>query len=379
TVKASAGCNWRNNRNTWNTVFKYNIGLKIRKSDDPHKALKDKGIVDSRCSRHMTGNKAHLADYQEFKGGSIAFGGSNGRITGKGTIKAGRLDFKDVYYVEELKHYNLFSVSQMCDKKNKASIDESNKWHRRLVSLENQANKSVGPQEANNSAGTQAFDDQGANLEEIDLHDEHFVLPIWFGYSTNVKNSEDKIQKTTDCKPSKKPVSPDEQIFQEELEKLKRQEKEANDAVRKKATHETQDVNTNITNLLNAVSAPVSAVGPSRALNDVESSYPNDPLMPHLQGIYVSPSAGIFTNSSFDDEEPKKISQALEDKSWVDAMQEELMQFQIQKVCVLVDLPFGKKSIGTKWVYKNKKDEREVVVRNKARLVAQGHRQEEGI
>nr|GEU56387.1 retrovirus-related Pol polyprotein from transposon TNT 1-94 [Tanacetum cinerariifolium] len=43
----------------------------------------------------------------------------NGRITGKGKIKTGRLDFEDVYYVEELKHYNLFSVSQMCDKKNK--------------------------------------------------------------------------------------------------------------------------------------------------------------------------------------------------------------------------------------------------------------------
>ncbi|GKA84627.1 putative ribonuclease H-like domain-containing protein [Tanacetum coccineum] len=49
------------------------------------------------------------------------------------------------------------------------------------------------------------------------------------------------------------------------------------------------------------------------------------------------------------------------------------------KVWILVDLPYGKKAIGTKWVYKNKKDERGVVVRNKARLVAQGHRQEEGI
>ncbi|GJY18543.1 putative ribonuclease H-like domain-containing protein [Tanacetum coccineum] len=77
--------------------------------------------------------------------------------------------------------------------------------------------------------------------------------------------------------------------------------------------------------------------------------------------------------------EPKKISKALEDESWVDAMQEELLQFEIQKVWVLVDLPYGKKAIGTKWVYRNKKDERGVVVRNKARLVAQGHRQEEGI
>ncbi|GJV74394.1 putative ribonuclease H-like domain-containing protein [Tanacetum coccineum] len=77
--------------------------------------------------------------------------------------------------------------------------------------------------------------------------------------------------------------------------------------------------------------------------------------------------------------EPKKVSEALEDESWVEAMQEELLQFKLQQVWVLVDLPNGAKVIGTKWVYRNKKDERGVVVRNKARLVAQGYRQEEGI
>ncbi|GKE81566.1 putative ribonuclease H-like domain-containing protein, partial [Tanacetum coccineum] len=60
----------------------------------------------------------------------------------------------------------------------------------------------------------------------------------------------------------------------------------------------------------------------------------------------------------------------------VEAMQEELLQFKIQKVWTVVDLPYGKKAIGTKWVYRNKKDERGIVVRNKARLVAQGYKQE---
>ncbi|GJW84828.1 putative ribonuclease H-like domain-containing protein [Tanacetum coccineum] len=64
---------------------------------------------------------------------------------------------------------------------------------------------------------------------------------------------------------------------------------------------------------------------------------------------------------------------------WVEAMQEELLQFKLQKVWILVDLPSGKKAIGTKWVFKNKRDERSIVVKNKARLVAQGFRQEEGI
>ncbi|GKD94018.1 putative ribonuclease H-like domain-containing protein [Tanacetum coccineum] len=77
--------------------------------------------------------------------------------------------------------------------------------------------------------------------------------------------------------------------------------------------------------------------------------------------------------------EPKNVTQALDDESWVEAMQEELLQFKLLNVWTLVDLPYGKKAIGTKWVYRNKKDHRGIVVRNKARLVAQSHRQEEGI
>ncbi|GKD81016.1 putative ribonuclease H-like domain-containing protein [Tanacetum coccineum] len=77
--------------------------------------------------------------------------------------------------------------------------------------------------------------------------------------------------------------------------------------------------------------------------------------------------------------EPTSIAKALSDSSWVEAMQEELLQFKLQQVWKLVDLPNGKRAIGTKWVFRNKKDKRGIVIRNKARLVAQGHRQEEGI
>nr|GFD50610.1 hypothetical protein [Tanacetum cinerariifolium] len=115
-------------------------------------------------------------------------------------------------------------------------------------------------------------------------------------------SSIDKIQKTTNCKTCEKPVSQIEQIFLEELEKLKRQEMEANDAVRKETTHENQNANTNSTNLLNDVSTPISTAGPLIALNDDEPSYSDDPSMPHLEDIYASPSEGIFTDSSYDDE-----------------------------------------------------------------------------
>ncbi|GJY34976.1 putative ribonuclease H-like domain-containing protein [Tanacetum coccineum] len=77
--------------------------------------------------------------------------------------------------------------------------------------------------------------------------------------------------------------------------------------------------------------------------------------------------------------EPKKPIQALKDSNWVEAMQDELLQFKLLKVWTLVDLPGDKWAIGTKWGFRNKKDERGIVVKNKARLVAQGHTQEEYI
>ncbi|GJZ85920.1 putative ribonuclease H-like domain-containing protein [Tanacetum coccineum] len=86
--------------------------------------LKKHNYIDARgrsngCLRHMTGNIAYLSNFKEFDGGYVTFGGGahGGRISSKGTLKTDSLDFEDVYFVNELK-FNLFSVSQMCDKKN---------------------------------------------------------------------------------------------------------------------------------------------------------------------------------------------------------------------------------------------------------------------
>ncbi|GJY40693.1 retrovirus-related pol polyprotein from transposon TNT 1-94 [Tanacetum coccineum] len=119
---------------------------------------------------------------------------------------------------------------------------------------------------------------------------------------------------------------------------------------------------------------------------EVFSDCRSDDERPDIR-FYDKSSDGIFEKASYvmmdylisTISRIRKVSEALEDGSWVEAMQEELLQFKLQQVWVLVDLPNGAKVIGTKWVYRNKKDERGVVVRNKARLVAQGHRQEEGI
>nr|GEV28186.1 ribonuclease H-like domain, reverse transcriptase, RNA-dependent DNA polymerase [Tanacetum cinerariifolium] len=93
--------------------------VKSKEQGNPQTDLQDKGVIDSRYLRHMTGNVTYLINYKEIDRGYVAFGGNpkGGKITKRGTIKTGKLDFENVYFVRELK-FNLFSVSQICDKKN---------------------------------------------------------------------------------------------------------------------------------------------------------------------------------------------------------------------------------------------------------------------
>ncbi|GJR23559.1 putative ribonuclease H-like domain-containing protein [Tanacetum coccineum] len=86
--------------------------------------IDDKGYWDSGCFRHMTGNISYLSDYEPYNGGYVSFGYGGGKITGKGTIKTGKLEFENVYFVKELK-YNLFSVSQICDNKHSVLFTDS--------------------------------------------------------------------------------------------------------------------------------------------------------------------------------------------------------------------------------------------------------------
>ncbi|GKC81317.1 hypothetical protein Tco_1137034, partial [Tanacetum coccineum] len=117
-VKPSAGCNWRPQRHhNWH-------------NDYPHRALQNKGIVDSGCSRHMTGNKAYLAEYQDFNGGPVAFGGSKGYITGKVLLRIPRQNNMYSFNLE-----NIVPSGGLACLIGKATIDESNKWHRRFFKM----------------------------------------------------------------------------------------------------------------------------------------------------------------------------------------------------------------------------------------------------
>ncbi|GKA48217.1 putative ribonuclease H-like domain-containing protein, partial [Tanacetum coccineum] len=102
-----------------NTARPNSAVVNVVKANQGHPQKEDQGYVDSGCSRHMIGNMSYLSNFKEFDGGYVTFGGGakGGKITSKGSLKTGKLDFEYVYFVKELQ-FNLFSASQMCDKKN---------------------------------------------------------------------------------------------------------------------------------------------------------------------------------------------------------------------------------------------------------------------
>nr|GEY74063.1 hypothetical protein [Tanacetum cinerariifolium] len=131
----------------------------------------------------------------------------------------------------------------------------------------------------------------------------------------------------------------------------------------------------NNSNGVNAAGSLVSAAGLNftNSTNDFSPAGPSNAAMPNLEDLsHNADDVGAEADIN-------NMESIISDLSWIEAMQEELLQFKMQKVWILVDLPYGKRAIGTKWVYRNKKDERGIVIRNKARLVTQGHTQEEGI
>ncbi|GJY40212.1 putative ribonuclease H-like domain-containing protein [Tanacetum coccineum] len=143
-VKTSTGCNWRSKRHYWNKFSKYNGGSNSRKCDDPQQTLKGKGIVYSGCSMRMTGNKAYLVDYQEFKGGSIMCDKKNKVLFTDTECLMLSPDFKlpdenQVLLIiprqNNMYSFNLENIiptGGLACLIEKATVDESNKWHRRL-------------------------------------------------------------------------------------------------------------------------------------------------------------------------------------------------------------------------------------------------------
>ncbi|GJX37648.1 putative ribonuclease H-like domain-containing protein [Tanacetum coccineum] len=515
-------------------------------ADNPH-TNKDIGIVDSGCSRSMTGNKEKLADFVKIKGGTVTFGGGDGKITGKGTIRTSNFNFENVYYVEELQNFNLFSVSQICDTKNKvmftdseclvlskefklpdssqvvlrvprrhnlycfnlahihpereikcllakASLDESTKWHRRMAHVNFKNMNKLAKHGLVNGLPSKLFTNEH-NCVACNKGKQHKAS---YKAITAVSSISEPLQllhmdlfgptsiRSIDHKSYSLVVTDDFSRFSWVFFLGTKDEtfyilRNFITFVENQLTKKVKAIRPSIDSWKTADTVPaVSAIPatsiPAGSINQaaggsavpstpspfmVEPVHADDTPLPsghslgssenstrfpspsdlanhissssEMEGIHHHPTTGIFSESSYmltmliigdisspvltrgslkkskfgesalagyvhDQQrnnhtdylhclfacflsqlEPSSVAQALNNPDWVEAMQEEMQQFVHQEVWKLVPLPEGKTAIGTKWILKNKRDARGIVVRNKARLVAQGHRQEEGI
>ncbi|GJT76892.1 hypothetical protein Tco_1043617 [Tanacetum coccineum] len=280
--------------------------------------------------------------------------------------------------------------------------------------------------QSNSNAGTKACDDAGKARMETVLGKDYILLLVWPAdllFSQSSKHSSDAGFKPPGEEEKKNVEEPGKEASEVPSIEEPRVNQEKDDYI-----NSTNNVNTasdgNNTNNVNIVSSTVNAVGIEVNADGVKSSIelPIDLDMPELEEIVysnnedVGAEADINNLSTFipvspitttrvhkdhpveqiigdlhsaprtrrmtknlKEHEPKRVVQALKDPSWIEAMQEELLQFKLQEVWTLVELPNGKRAIGTKWVFKNKKDERGIMIKNKARLVAQGYTQEERI
>nr|GEX77433.1 hypothetical protein [Tanacetum cinerariifolium] len=172
---------------------------------NPQYALKDKGVIDSGCSRHMTGNMSYLSDFQELNGGYVAFGGNpkGSKISGKGKIKTGKFEGKDegflVGYSVNSKSFRVFNSRTRIVQEtlhvnfleNKPNITGTGPtWLFDIDSLTRTMNYQpvIAGNQSNPSAGFQeTFDAEKAREE---ANQQYMLFPVWSTGSSNPQNKE---------------------------------------------------------------------------------------------------------------------------------------------------------------------------------------------
>ncbi|GJX74436.1 putative ribonuclease H-like domain-containing protein [Tanacetum coccineum] len=258
-----------------------------RPIDDPQKALKNKGIVYSGCSRHMTINKAYLVEYQDYNGGPIAFRGSKG-------IK------------REYSNARTPQQNRVAERKNRTLIEAArtmladsflpNTFWAEAVSMlvyvlnrpvrsENQANKTAGPEEANHSECTQDNIDAG----NFEMEADPAKTTLYCQYVLLI------LQQSRAQKQRMKLLRSLVNEFAQCTEDLLLQAGVA------RATS---------TNTVNIVSKPISIVSPLSVFStggpDLTNNDQDDSQIPALENIYDNPNDGIFTNAYYVDVHPNR-------------------------------------------------------------------------
>nr|GEV45715.1 putative ribonuclease H-like domain-containing protein [Tanacetum cinerariifolium] len=143
---------------------------------------------------HMSMNEGRWGSaVKSSASGTITFGGGDGMITGKGTIRTSKLNFENVYYVEELQNFNLFSVSQICDKKNKVlftNADKISEMASKQFSLEPGLSNLNEMRKSSNPSVSQVSETSKKDLEDLfhNFYDEYFnSSKIMKSSTTNVQ------------------------------------------------------------------------------------------------------------------------------------------------------------------------------------------------
>ncbi|GJS71114.1 putative ribonuclease H-like domain-containing protein [Tanacetum coccineum] len=244
----------------------------VSKDGNPHMDLQDKGVIDSGCSRYMTGNVSYLTDFEEIDGGYVAFGvnSKGGKITGKGTKACDDAGDDEKKVGEDLR-----IDSEGIDQEKEENVNSTNTV---------------------NAASTNEVNAVGVKTS-IELLDDPNMPEL---YDIVDSNNDEDVSAEADM------------------------------------------------NNLDAF-IPVSPFPTTRVHKD-------HPVEKIIRDLNSAPQTRRMIKN-LKEHEPKKL----------------------QEVWTLVDLPNGKRAIGTKWVFRNKKDERGIVIKNKTRLVSQGYTQEEGI
>ncbi|GJW40933.1 putative ribonuclease H-like domain-containing protein [Tanacetum coccineum] len=420
-VKASACWVWRPKHKVLDHVSRNNV----HQVANPQQDLKNKGVIDNGCSRNMTGNKSYLTNYEEIDGGFVAFRGNSkgGNITRLGKIGTGKLDFEDVYFVKELK-FNLYCVS-LCDGTRRIDIkmefsvartpQQNGVAERKNRTLIEAARTVLADSKLPITFWAEAVNTvcyvQNRVLV-IKLHNKtsyklflgrkptlNFIRP--FGCPVTILNTIDHLGKfdvkadegffvgnSTNSK-AFRVFNSRTRIVEENLHVQFRNQSNGNAGTKAcddagKARMETDSPDArfkpsgdeekkDVVDTGNKDSkVPINALDPKTSIE-----LPNDLNMPELEDIVYS-----------DDDEDVG---AEADMNNLDAFmpaspipttgihKDHLIEQIKEPKKTLMDLPNGKRAIGTKWVYRNKKDEIGIVIKNKARLVAQQYTQEEEI
>nr|GEX35117.1 hypothetical protein [Tanacetum cinerariifolium] len=345
-------------------------------SDDkgnPQLELQKKGVINRGCSRHMTGNMSYLSEYEEINGGYVAFGGDpkRGKITDTECVILSP-DFKLLDESQVLlrvpKKKNIYNV----DLKNVAPSGDH------LGKFDGKADDGFFVGYSVNNMAFRVFNNRTSSKDSL-------------GDGSNHQGEEKK-----DAKDPENEDYEDNDVDKDIVYGCADDPNMPNlEEINYSDDNEDVGAEADMTNLDSNI--PVSPILTTRIhkdhpveqiVRDIHSAPQTRRMTKNVTnyGMFSSVQQMInhkdFQNCLFacflSQVEAKKVIQALTDPSWIEAMQDELLQFKLQQVWTLVNLPYGKRAIGTKWIYKNKKDKRGIMVRNKARLVAQDYTQEDG-